>query len=419
MVAFTGTCLVHRAEIMQLHGAWPDALEEARRAGERFAQAMNQPAAAQALLPAGRDPSPAGRVRRGRGGVPGGEPRGSGAAAGLALLRLAQGDGDAAAAAIRRVVGETAEPPKRAAAAARLRRDHAGGRRRRGGAQRLPRARGDRDAATRAGCWARWRRTPGARSTWPRATPRPPWSRCGTRGAGVAGARGAVRGRARARARRDWPAARSATTSRPRWSSTPPAPASHELGAAPDLARVGLARRARRLRRRSWADRARAAGAAPGRRRRDQQGDRRRAGPQRADRRPAREQHLRQARVSLARRGHGLRVRAPSSSEHLAWVELPTPPAGASWVVPPMRRASAAPIVGVQSAHMPSEEDAMHDRITASRLLGTRVRLAGLPVTERRLTLAGISTAVLEGGDGPADGSPARPRGVRGASGCG
>ena len=27
--------------------------------------------------------------------------------------------------------------------------------------------------------------------------------------------------------------------------------------------------------------------------------------------------------------------------------------------------------------------------------------LAGLPVTERRLALAGVSTAVLEGGDGP------------------
>ena len=32
MVSFTGRCLVHRAEIMQVDGAWPDALEEARRA---------------------------------------------------------------------------------------------------------------------------------------------------------------------------------------------------------------------------------------------------------------------------------------------------------------------------------------------------------------------------------------------------
>jgi hypothetical protein len=32
MVAFTGACLTHRAEIMQLHGAWQDAIEEAERA---------------------------------------------------------------------------------------------------------------------------------------------------------------------------------------------------------------------------------------------------------------------------------------------------------------------------------------------------------------------------------------------------
>jgi hypothetical protein len=40
MVAFTGQCLLHRAEIMHLHGAWREALEEARRAGQRRQSAV-------------------------------------------------------------------------------------------------------------------------------------------------------------------------------------------------------------------------------------------------------------------------------------------------------------------------------------------------------------------------------------------
>src|SRR5512133_3249845 len=48
MVAHTGLCLLHRAEIMELSGAWGDALEEARRAGVRFAQGSNEGAAGQA-----------------------------------------------------------------------------------------------------------------------------------------------------------------------------------------------------------------------------------------------------------------------------------------------------------------------------------------------------------------------------------
>ena len=40
-----------------------------------------------------------------------------------------------------------------------------------------------------------------------------------------------------------------------------------------------------------------------------------------------------------------------------------------------------------------------HDRRSARKTLATL--LTGMPVTERRLELAGVSTAVLEGGDGP------------------
>jgi DNA-binding CsgD family transcriptional regulator len=43
MVAHNGLCLVHRAEIMQLRGAWEEALEESRLAAERFTQgALNE-----------------------------------------------------------------------------------------------------------------------------------------------------------------------------------------------------------------------------------------------------------------------------------------------------------------------------------------------------------------------------------------
>lgn len=114
MVAFTGRCLVHRAEIMQLHGAWRDALEEARRAGERCAQATNPGAAAQAAYRRGEvhrlrgEPAEAEAAYR-EASRHGGEPQ-----PGLALLRLAQGNERAAAATLRRVVAHTEVPLVRA-----------------------------------------------------------------------------------------------------------------------------------------------------------------------------------------------------------------------------------------------------------------------------------------------------------------
>src|SRR5918994_6607242 len=44
LVPYRGQCLVHRAEILQVHGAWPDAIDEAQRACELLADPPGQPA---------------------------------------------------------------------------------------------------------------------------------------------------------------------------------------------------------------------------------------------------------------------------------------------------------------------------------------------------------------------------------------
>jgi ATP/maltotriose-dependent transcriptional regulator MalT len=114
IVAFTGRCLAHRAEIMQLQGAWADALAEAQQAERRFAEGMNQAAAAQAIYRQGELHRLRGQFGEAEEAYRdasrlGGEPQ-----PGLALLRLAQGNDEAAAAAIRRVAGETTDRFKRA-----------------------------------------------------------------------------------------------------------------------------------------------------------------------------------------------------------------------------------------------------------------------------------------------------------------
>ena len=106
---YRGHCFVHRAEVMQFRGEWSDALDETKRAADRLPDPGLRMMGAAVYLRAelhrlrgefadaentyreanehGRDPQP-----------------------GLALLRLAKGNIDAAVAAIRRVVDEAEGP---------------------------------------------------------------------------------------------------------------------------------------------------------------------------------------------------------------------------------------------------------------------------------------------------------------------
>ena len=113
MIAFTAMCLVHRAEIMQLQGAWPDALDEAQRACERFTLGFDQqsPAAAfyqQAEVHRLRGEFTAAEEAYRNASQGGWEPQ-----PGLALLWLAQGRIEAADAAIRRVLSVTTDQLQR------------------------------------------------------------------------------------------------------------------------------------------------------------------------------------------------------------------------------------------------------------------------------------------------------------------
>ena len=115
MIAHTGVCLVHRAEVMQLQGAWRAALEEVRQAGERLGQGvLNQRRAGNALYLQGEIQRLQGEFDAAEESYRAASRLGFEPQPGLALLRLAQGNGAAAAAAIGRVADETEAPLKRA-----------------------------------------------------------------------------------------------------------------------------------------------------------------------------------------------------------------------------------------------------------------------------------------------------------------
>jgi DNA-binding CsgD family transcriptional regulator/tetratricopeptide (TPR) repeat protein len=116
MVAHKGLCLVHRAEIMTLGGEWADALEEARRVAKQFTQGvLNQRALGHAAYRQAEVHRLQGRFDEAEAAYREASRFGREPQPGLALMRLAQGESDAAVAAIRRAVSETALPLKRVA----------------------------------------------------------------------------------------------------------------------------------------------------------------------------------------------------------------------------------------------------------------------------------------------------------------
>jgi DNA-binding CsgD family transcriptional regulator/tetratricopeptide (TPR) repeat protein len=113
LVPFAGACLIHRSEIMQLGGAWPEAFEQARLASAHLATTT--------VVEAGGAFYQEGELHRLRGELAEAEAayvrareRGRDPQPGVALLRVAQGRVDVAVPAMRRVLAATSDRLQRA-----------------------------------------------------------------------------------------------------------------------------------------------------------------------------------------------------------------------------------------------------------------------------------------------------------------
>jgi ATP/maltotriose-dependent transcriptional regulator MalT len=114
IVPFRGQCLVRRAEIIQFHGEWSKALEEAKDACALLTRPPGEPAAGEAYYRKAELHRLLGDFEEAEDSYREAAKWGRKPQPGLALLRLAQGQDDAAETSIRNSLQETKDTKKRA-----------------------------------------------------------------------------------------------------------------------------------------------------------------------------------------------------------------------------------------------------------------------------------------------------------------
>lgn len=107
MAPYRGECLVRRAELMQLHGAWPGAMAEAERARDWFSRPPAHRSIGAAFYQLGELHRLRGESARAEAAYRRASEAGRDPQPGLAQLRLAQGQIDVARTAISRAIEET------------------------------------------------------------------------------------------------------------------------------------------------------------------------------------------------------------------------------------------------------------------------------------------------------------------------
>jgi len=107
LVTFTGTCLMHRADVMQLRGAWSEAIEESHRACGRLSPDTDPEALGDAHYQQGEIHRLRGELTEAEDAYRSASQVGREPQPGLALLRLQQGRMEEAIGAIRRVLDTT------------------------------------------------------------------------------------------------------------------------------------------------------------------------------------------------------------------------------------------------------------------------------------------------------------------------